>query len=156
MSTTETVKWRLKQWVEAALEATEANSFVTVDWTINVAVGKKMPSASIKLNRQEHLLLTYDTALNDDWMMYPFSIRIVDKINWDPYVGEPRAANSQYFTEIVIDYLYSKKQNETEKTSYNIHDIRDIQFRIIRGKRTIRNRKLKTYEITGDLLVKWT
>jgi len=57
--------------------------------------------------------------------------------------------------EVLIDYLYSKRNSPEEKSLYNIYKVYDITIEDFKDRTTMRNRRTGSSIIEGKLLVKF-
>jgi hypothetical protein len=150
MSVTNTVKNRIKTWVESALPN---NSDVYVDWTVTVDYNKT--SSTIKLGKSILEDETYNRSIPETgvFMTVPFSIRVTDKIYRDWERKHPKEYMAMDYAEDILTDIISRKKSTTEETYY-IYDIMNLTLGLVRGT-TLRNRRMVTYEITGELYVKF-
>jgi hypothetical protein len=155
MSVTDTAKERVKDWISSALGV---GSYVTVDWTIIIGeASTSIPSSTIKLGRQRYENFTYGRSIPETgtWMIVPVTVQVSDYIDRQYHDEHPQDYSSMDWTDTIVDYLYSMKNDESEKELYNIYNIININVEQKRGRRTLRNRRLSTYSISFELLIKW-
>lgn len=152
MSVTGTVKERVQYWVEDAI-----GGFVTIEWWVNIGKARDEPQSTIKFGKQKNLQMTYGEEIPESGVFkeVPFSIRVSDILERQYPQVYPPNHHAMDAAEVLLDYLYARKSNETEKTTYYIYNIYDLELGEIKDRSTVRNRKMGAVLVSGKLLVKY-
>lgn len=151
-----TVKERIKDYIEEAI-----GGYVTTDWNMPlgdlIRIADNRPISTIKVEPIEWEDRNYGGKVPEDgaWVVISFIIFIFDDIDRS-YEGEhPKDYKVQDHAEDLVTYLNTKRQNDTEKTTYYIHDIYEIGLGKISSRRIGRPRRLAGMEVNGKILAKW-
>ena len=154
MTTTDTIKTRIKTWVETALDdAGSEDSSITTDWTVKIQDVRKLPFGTIKMEPISWQRLVYGNKIPADGLhvIVDFSINITNKADMDYEDTNPVQYKVMDDVDNIVDYLIGRDQNSTEQGTYNILRVYDIEY----GKIRTGLKKMMTMNITGKLLVAW-
>ena len=146
----EAVKNRLNTYVTNAIGGSAYN-----DWRIDVNSITSFPLSTLRLPNIDLVHENYGRLTPDAgrWAHYGFTIFIHEERDDQYGVGTPDDYQTLDAADDLIDYLYSIRGNEDEKTDYGIYWIYDLMIEATNQARSPRD--ISTINVSGKIRAKW-
>jgi len=154
MNLTDMVKERLKNYVVEAV-----GGLTSTDWNIeiNLMKSENRPVSTIKFEPIVFEEPTYGRLVPESgsFGIFDFTIYVFDDIDRTQGDEHPSDWAAMDAADAIFTKLLQKSGDATERTTYNIQRIYDINIKEGTSEEQRRQRRAARYIVTGSIYAKW-
>ncbi len=155
MNLTDMVKERLVDYIEEAV-----GGLVSTNWNIEVNLmrDESRPISTVKFEPIRFEDPTYGRLVPEAgaFANYDFTIYIFDDVDRTQSDEHPSDWAAMDAADAIFTKLLQKSGDATERTTYNIQRIYDVNIKEGTAEDQHRQRRMARYILTGRMYVKWT